>query len=94
MTFFLDVQWLVLLGDASYSLYLIHSLLISRTLDLLATLPHTARVAACFAAAIATSLWSCRLIEESALRLLRPKQTAATTTPGQQSGTAATAFRY
>jgi peptidoglycan/LPS O-acetylase OafA/YrhL len=46
MTFFLDVQWLVLLGDASYSLYLIHSLLISRTLDLLATLPHTARVAA------------------------------------------------
>jgi peptidoglycan/LPS O-acetylase OafA/YrhL len=74
MTSFLGARWLVLLGDASYSLYLLHSLLISRTFDLVPTFPHVVRVAACFAAAIGASLLSYRLIEEPARRLLRPKK--------------------
>jgi peptidoglycan/LPS O-acetylase OafA/YrhL len=84
MTSFLDVRWLVLLGDASYSLYLLHSLLISRTFESLPMLPHIVRVAACFAAAIGASLLSYRLIEEPARRLLRPKKKLAVTTTRDQ----------
>ena len=71
---FLAHPWLVLLGDASYSLYLLHSLLISRTFNALPSLPGALRVAACFAAAIAASLLAYRLVEEPARRLLRPKK--------------------
>lgn len=71
---FLAHPWLVLLGDASYSLYLLHSLMISRTFDALPSLPGPLRIAACFAAAIAASLLAYRLVEEPARRLLRPKK--------------------
>jgi len=71
---FLAHPWLVLLGDASYSLYLLHSLMISRTFDALPSLPGPLRLAACFAVAIAASLLAYRLVEEPARRFLRPRK--------------------
>lgn len=72
-TSFLANPFLVLLGDASYSLYLLHSLVITRVFDSVPHFPHPARVAAALAAAIAASLLSCRLVEEPARKFLRPK---------------------
>jgi peptidoglycan/LPS O-acetylase OafA/YrhL len=72
-TSFLANSWLVLLGDASYSLYLLHSLVITRAFDALPNVAHAARVAAALAVAIAASLFSYRLVEEPARRLLRRK---------------------
>jgi peptidoglycan/LPS O-acetylase OafA/YrhL len=69
---FLAHPWLVLLGDASYSLYLLHSLMIRRTFDALPSLPGPLRVVACVAAAIAASLLAYRLVEEPARHFLRP----------------------
>jgi peptidoglycan/LPS O-acetylase OafA/YrhL len=66
-------SWLVLLGDASYSLYLLHSLVVSRAFDAAPLFPHTARVAVALAVAIVASLLSYRLVEEPARRLLRRK---------------------
>jgi peptidoglycan/LPS O-acetylase OafA/YrhL len=71
---FLSFPWLVLLGDASYSLYLLHSLLIARTFASLTALPHSVRVAASLAAAIVASILAYRLIEEPARRWLGPKK--------------------
>ena len=71
---FLGARWLVLLGDASYSLYLLHSLVITRVFDFAPHFPLFARVTACFLAAIAASLLSYRLVEEPARRFLRPKK--------------------
>jgi peptidoglycan/LPS O-acetylase OafA/YrhL len=76
-TSFLANPWLVLLGDASYSLYLLHSLVITRAFDAATHFPHAARVAAALAAAIAASLLSYRLVEEPARRFLRPKAKAS-----------------
>lgn len=78
----LAASWLVLLGDASYSLYLLHSLVITRVFDSMPHLSWLARVAACFLAAIAASLLSYRLVEEPARRFLRPKSN----TPAQATG--------
>ena len=72
-TSFLTNSWLVLLGDASYSLYLLHSLVITRAFDAASHLAHPARVAVALAVAIAASLLSYRLVEEPARRLLRRK---------------------
>ena len=69
---FLETWWLVLLGNTSYSLYLLHSLVISRAFDALPFLPRAIRVAACLAAAIAASLLSFYLVEEPFRKLLRP----------------------
>jgi peptidoglycan/LPS O-acetylase OafA/YrhL len=71
---FLAHPWLVLLGDASYSLYLLHSLMISRTFDALPSLPDPLRVAVCFAAAIAASLLAYRFVEEPTRRFLRQRK--------------------
>jgi peptidoglycan/LPS O-acetylase OafA/YrhL len=71
---FLSAGWLVLLGDASYSLYLLHSLVIARTFDFLASWPHAARIAATFAAAVLASLLAYKLVEDPARRLLRPRK--------------------
>jgi peptidoglycan/LPS O-acetylase OafA/YrhL len=72
---FLAAPWLILLGDASYSLYLLHSLLITRTFDSLTTLPQVLRVAASFAAAIGASIFAYRLVEDPVRKLLRPRKT-------------------
>ena len=72
-TSFLANSWLVLLGDASYSLYLLHSLVITRAFEAAPHFPPTARVAVALAVAIAASLLSYRLVEEPARRLLRRK---------------------
>jgi len=73
-TSFLGAGWLVLLGDASYSLYLLHSLIIARIFDLFQTLIWPVRVALSLAAAIVASILAYRLVEEPARRLLRIKK--------------------
>ncbi|HWZ98715.1 MAG TPA: acyltransferase [Candidatus Dormibacteraeota bacterium] len=76
-TSFLAVPWLVLLGDASYSLYLLHSLVITRVFD---SFPHwiwSVRAATSLAAAIAVSILAYRLVEEPARHFLRPKKPLA-----------------
>lgn len=73
-TGFLANRWLVLLGDASYSLYLLHSLLIARAFDRLAQFSWPFRVAGCLTVAIGASLLSYRLVEEPIRRLLRHKE--------------------
>ena len=75
-TSFLTLPWLVLLGDASYSLYLLHSLVITRTFDSFPYFPWAARVATSLAAAIGASLLAYRLVEEPARKFLRPKSKA------------------
>ena len=69
---FLEARWLVLLGDASYSLYLLHSLIITRVFDNSVSFPRPIRVNAAIAAAIGASLLSYVIVEEPARRFLRP----------------------
>ena len=73
----LEARWLVLLGDASYSLYLLHSIVISKVFDRLPHLPWWLRVCAALAAALGASLISYLIVEEPARRLLRPGGKAA-----------------
>jgi peptidoglycan/LPS O-acetylase OafA/YrhL len=72
---FLASRFLVLLGDASYSLYLLHSIVISRAFDAMPYLPPRIRVAASLAAAIGAALLCYELIEQPARKLLRPRKT-------------------
>jgi len=72
-TGFLAAPFLVLLGDASYSLYLLHSLIITRVFDSFLRFPWSARVALSLFAAIAASILAYRLVEQPARRLLRRK---------------------
>jgi peptidoglycan/LPS O-acetylase OafA/YrhL len=74
---FLAIPWLVLLGDASYSLYLLHSLVITRIFDSFPHFPWSIRVAVSLAAAIGASILAYRLIEEPARKFLRPKKQPA-----------------
>ncbi len=69
----LEARWLVLLGDASYSLYLLHSIVITRAFDRLSYLPVWLRVCGALAAAMAASLLSYLVVEEPARRILRPR---------------------
>lgn len=73
---FLESSWLVLLDRASYSLYLLHSLVISRAFDALPFLPQAIRVLAVLAAAISASLLSFYLVEEPSRKLLRPSKSS------------------
>jgi peptidoglycan/LPS O-acetylase OafA/YrhL len=70
---FLEVRWLVLLGDASYSLYLLHSIVITKVFDALAYFPWWCRVCGAILAAVGASILSYRLIEEPGRRILRPR---------------------
>jgi peptidoglycan/LPS O-acetylase OafA/YrhL len=70
---FLGARWLVLLGDASYSLYLLHSIVISKVFDRLPHLPLWLRVSAALAGGLGASLVSYLIVEEPARRLLRPR---------------------
>jgi peptidoglycan/LPS O-acetylase OafA/YrhL len=73
-SWFLGSRWLMLLGEASYSLYLLHSLVISRVFDALAFLPHWMRVAAALGASIGAALVIYLVIEGPARRALRPRR--------------------
>ena len=70
---FLEMGALVLLGDASYSLYLLHSTVISAVYDHIPPLQWALRAAVAFLAAVAASLLSYSLVEEPCRKLLRGK---------------------
>lgn len=72
-THFLTFRPLVLLGEASYSLYLLHSFVIEKTFELTPNLPHEFQVGVCVVAALGASLASYKFIEEPARKVLRPK---------------------
>jgi peptidoglycan/LPS O-acetylase OafA/YrhL len=69
----LETRALVLLGDASYSLYLLHSTVMSTVFDWTSSLAWGLRAAVAFLAAVAASLLAYLLVEEPFRRLLRPK---------------------
>ncbi|MGA7565917.1 MAG: acyltransferase [Terriglobales bacterium] len=71
---FLGSPALVLLGDASYSLYLLHTIVISRTFDAMSHLPQWTAVAGSLAAALAASLLSYKLVEQPARKMLGPRR--------------------
>jgi len=78
---FLALRPFVLLGEASYSLYLLHSFVIEHAFGVTSSLPHGIRVLICLVAAVGASLIAYTLIEEPARRLLRPKA-GLTVVPG------------
>jgi len=69
----LENSVLVLLGDASYSLYLLHSTVISTVSDRVPYLPWAIRASLALLAAVAASLLAYHLVEEPCRRVLRPK---------------------
>jgi peptidoglycan/LPS O-acetylase OafA/YrhL len=73
-TRFLTLTPLVLLGEASYSLYLLHSFVMTKAFDAMSYLPFAIRVALCVGAAIGASLASYEFIEQPARRFLRPSR--------------------
>jgi peptidoglycan/LPS O-acetylase OafA/YrhL len=70
---FLETRTLVLLGDASYSLYLLHSIVIPRVFEGTPSLPWPLRATLAFLAAVAASLLSYLLVEVPCRKLLRPR---------------------
>jgi len=72
----LETGALVLLGDASYSLYLLHSIAISNVYERTAALHWPLRALLAFLAAVAVSLLSYYLVEEPFRKLLRPRSTS------------------
>jgi len=75
---FLQSPPLVLLGNASYSLYLLHSLIITKVFDRLPLFSRPVRVSAALGAAIGASLVSYLVVEEPARRALRPRRKPVT----------------
>ena len=71
---FLETGILVLLGDASYSLYLLHSTVISTVSDHVSSLHWALRATLASLAAVIVSLASYYIVEEPFRKLLRPKQ--------------------
>jgi peptidoglycan/LPS O-acetylase OafA/YrhL len=71
---FLERRWLLLLGNASYSLYLLHSIVITKAFNAMSNLPWWIRVAGSLGAAVGAALLSYDLIEEPARTVLRPKR--------------------
>jgi peptidoglycan/LPS O-acetylase OafA/YrhL len=69
----LEKRVLVLLGDASYSLYLLHTTVISAVSERVPDLQWAIRVSTAFLAAVAASLLSYYLVEEPCRMVLRPK---------------------
>lgn len=76
---FLAAPFLVLLGDASYSLYLLHSLVITRIFDSAPHLFWSGRVILSLIGAMLASVLAYRLVEEPARRFLRPKKSVTHT---------------
>jgi peptidoglycan/LPS O-acetylase OafA/YrhL len=71
---FLELKWLVLLGEASYSLYLLHSTVMSEVYDRLSSFPHGTRAALAFAAAIGAAVLCFIFVERPARDVLRPRK--------------------
>ena len=71
---FLELKWLVLLGEASYSLYLLHSTVMSEVYDRLWSFPHGTRAALAFAAAIGAAVLCFIFVERPARDVLRPRK--------------------
>jgi peptidoglycan/LPS O-acetylase OafA/YrhL len=69
----LERRWLVILGEASYSLYLLHSTVLSKVYDGLPAWPHWLRVVLALGAALAAALLCYFYIEKPGRELLRPK---------------------
>jgi len=69
----LESRLLILLGDASYSLYLLHSTVISTVVGQVPSLPWAPRAALAFLATVAASVASYYLVEEPCRKLLRPR---------------------
>ncbi len=63
---------MVLLGEASYSLYLLHSTVILLAFNLFPGLPAALRLAFAIAAALAAALFCFAVIEQPARRWLSP----------------------
>jgi len=72
-TRFLTFAPFIYLGEASYSLYLLHSWVMSSVLEAVPHQPLAVRVVLCVGAAIAASLLTYKFIEQPARKLLRPK---------------------
>jgi peptidoglycan/LPS O-acetylase OafA/YrhL len=72
-TSLLEVQWLVVLGESSYSLYLLHSIVMTRVYDGLPSLPHWTRAAFALVAALTASLLCFFYVEKPGRDLMRPK---------------------
>ncbi len=62
----------MLLGEASYSLYLLHSFIIPAAFNALPKLPAAVRLAIALASSVGAALLCFALIEQPARRLLRP----------------------
>jgi peptidoglycan/LPS O-acetylase OafA/YrhL len=73
-TRFLAFSPLLYLGEASYSLYLLHSWVMSEVLEAVPHQPLAVRIVLCIGAAIAASLLTFKFIEQPARRLLHPKK--------------------
>ena len=71
-TAILEAKWLLLLGEASYSLYLLHSTVMSGVYDRAVLLPHGARAALAFAAAVGAAVLCFMFVERPARDLLKP----------------------
>jgi peptidoglycan/LPS O-acetylase OafA/YrhL len=69
----LETRALVLLGDASYSLYLLHSTVISAVFDWTPSLAWGLRATIAFLAAVTAALLAYFLVEQPFRELLRPK---------------------
>jgi peptidoglycan/LPS O-acetylase OafA/YrhL len=69
----LEAKWLVLLGEASYSLYLLHSTVMTSVYEGLPASPQLYRVTLALAAAIAAALVCFRFVEQPARDMLRPR---------------------
>jgi peptidoglycan/LPS O-acetylase OafA/YrhL len=70
---FLEARVLVLLGDASYSLYLLHSTVIAAVFDRTASLSSPLRITVALLAPVAASVLCYFLFEEPCRKLLRPR---------------------
>ncbi len=70
---FLETRVLVLLGDASYSLYLLHSIVITAVYDRTASLAWAFRASVALLAAVTASVLCYSFFEEPCRKLLRPK---------------------
>jgi peptidoglycan/LPS O-acetylase OafA/YrhL len=68
----LEGRWLVLLGEASYSLYLLHSNVISVAFNVFPNWPVSLRLTFALLACLLAALLCYSLIEQPARRLLRP----------------------
>jgi peptidoglycan/LPS O-acetylase OafA/YrhL len=69
----LESRWLVFLGEASYSLYLLHSLVLIQVFSLTASLPLPLRQVLAPVASVVVAILAYLVVERPCRELLRPK---------------------